>query len=93
MRRAPLRWASSTCSPSRARRSTEALSLAQQVCANAPVSVQACLAAVNDLVAAADDEQGWEQTGLALRAAAGSDDAREGVAAFLEKRAPVWTGR
>jgi enoyl-CoA hydratase len=71
---------------------TEALSLAQQVCANAPVSVQACLAAVNHLVAA-DDEPGWEQTGLALGAAAGSDDAREGVAAYLEKRAPVWTGR
>jgi enoyl-CoA hydratase/carnithine racemase len=71
----------------------EALSLAQELCANAPVSVQACLAAVNDFIAANDDEPGWEQTGLALSAAAGSDDAREGVAAFLEKRAAVWTGR
>jgi enoyl-CoA hydratase len=71
---------------------TEALSLAQQLCANAPVSVQACLAAVNALVAA-DDELGWQQTELALAAAAGSADAREGVAAFLEKRAPVWVGR
>jgi enoyl-CoA hydratase len=70
----------------------EAVALAQQLCANAPVSVQACLAAVNDIVAG-DDELGWQQTGLALHAAAASDDAREGVAAFLEKRAPVWVGR
>jgi enoyl-CoA hydratase len=70
----------------------EALALARQLCANAPVSVQSCLAAVNDIIGA-DDELGWEQTAQALRAATGSADAREGVAAFLEKRPPVWTGR
>lgn len=70
----------------------EALSLAGQVCANAPVSVQSCLAAVNDIVAA-DDDLGWQHTDQALRRAAASADAREGVAAFLEKRPPVWTGR
>ena len=70
----------------------EALDLAHQVCTNAPVSVQSCLAAVNEIIAA-DDALGWEETDQALRAAAGSADAREGVAAFLEKRPPVWTGR
>jgi enoyl-CoA hydratase/carnithine racemase len=69
-----------------------ALVLAREICANAPVSVQACLAAVND-AAARDDEAGWQRTQEALAAAAASPDAREGVAAFLEKRAPVWTGR
>jgi enoyl-CoA hydratase len=70
----------------------EAETLARQICANAPVSVQACLSAVNDIVAA-DDQFGWEQTERALTSAARSADAREGVAAFLEKRPPVWTGR
>jgi enoyl-CoA hydratase/carnithine racemase len=69
-----------------------ALDLAAQICANAPVSVQACLEAVND-GAAAGDEDGWARTEQALAAAAASPDAREGVAAFLEKRAPRWTGR
>jgi enoyl-CoA hydratase len=70
----------------------EAVALAQQLCANAPISVQACLAAVNDVVGA-DDERGWQETDRALGAAMGSADAREGVTAFLERRPPAWTGR
>jgi enoyl-CoA hydratase len=69
-----------------------ALELARQICANAPVSVQQCLAAVNRL-AAADDDLGWDVTNQALTTVLGSEDAREGVNAFLEKRPPVWTGR
>jgi enoyl-CoA hydratase len=70
----------------------EAVRLAQEICENAPVSVQSCLAAVNAL-AGADDDLGWEHTGTALSAASSSADAREGVRSFLEKRPPVWTGR
>src|SRR3984957_20313805 len=55
----------------------EAVSLAQQLCENAPVSVQACLAAVNDIVAV-DDERGWKQPRKALTAALGSEEARGG---------------
>jgi enoyl-CoA hydratase/carnithine racemase len=69
-----------------------ALELAGQVCANAPVSVQQCLAAVNRITAA-DDGAGWDVTNQALTAVLGSEDTREGVNAFLEKRPPVWTGR
>ena len=70
----------------------EAETLAEHICANAPVSVQACLTAVNDLVATNDD-LGWEKTERALSEAAHSADAREGVTAFLEKRPAVWSGR
>jgi enoyl-CoA hydratase/carnithine racemase len=70
----------------------EAFALAQQLCGNAPVSVQACLAAVNAFVGDTD-ELGWQQTDQALTAAISSADAREGVRSFLEKRPPVWSGR
>lgn len=70
----------------------EAERLAQEICDNAPVSVQSCLAAVNTLMAD-DDALGWQQTEAALAAASSSADAREGVRAFLAKRPPVWIGR
>ncbi len=69
-----------------------AIALAQEICDNAPLSVQACLRAINQVTADGDD-LGWNATGEALAAASRSADAREGVAAFLEKRAPVWSGR
>jgi enoyl-CoA hydratase len=69
-----------------------ALALAQEICANSPVSVQACLAAIN-AVQSKDDQAGWDATEGATKTVAASADAREGVAAFLEKRPPRWTGR
>jgi enoyl-CoA hydratase/carnithine racemase len=69
-----------------------ALEIAQSITANAPIAVQACLAAMRSLQAS-DDAQGWEATETALAAIRGSEDAREGVLAFFERRAPVWRGR
>ena len=69
-----------------------ALGLAERISANAPGSVQACLAAVNGLVRSSDDV-GWEATQNATRAIVGSADLTEGMTAFFERRPPVWTGR
>jgi enoyl-CoA hydratase/carnithine racemase len=69
-----------------------AVELAQRISVNSPVSVQACLAAINGL-ARVGDEAGWDATAQAMADISGSDDVGEGMAAFFEKRAPVWTGR
>ena len=69
-----------------------ALELAEQICRNAPLSVQACLGVVNGLQRRLDDD-GWAATTTAGRSLSGTDDMDEGIKAFLEKRPPHWTGR
>ncbi len=68
-----------------------ALALAAQITANSPVSVQQSLQAI-DALASADDDQGWALTAKAKQVINESTDAKEGVAAFFEKRPPVWKG-
>ncbi|AXI76349.1 enoyl-CoA hydratase-related protein [Peterkaempfera bronchialis] len=70
----------------------EALALAERICANAPTAVQESLAAVDRWLSAADD-LGWQATRDATDAVLASQDHQEGIAAFLEKRPPRWTGR
>ncbi len=69
-----------------------AVLLAQRICRNAPLSVQACLAAVNGLLDA-DAPAGWAATAQALASIQGTPDQVEGVRAFFDKRPPEWTGR
>jgi enoyl-CoA hydratase len=69
-----------------------ALELSNQICASAPLSVQACLAAVNGLVGM-HDEAGWVATTQAMDSLQSTHDSSEGVRAFFDKRPPVWTGR
>jgi enoyl-CoA hydratase len=69
-----------------------ALALARRITANAPLAVRESRAIVLDCTWA-DDHEAWRRTDEARDLMAASDDVREGVAAFLEKRAPVWTGR
>ena len=68
---------------------TSALELASEIAANSPVAVRAAKQALRNgaglsLAAALDVED------AAWRTAAGSADRREGIAAFAEKRRPVW---
>jgi enoyl-CoA hydratase len=67
-----------------------AIGLAKEICANAPLSVQACLRAIDDVLGGAD---GWAATDRAREALTGTADVREGVQAFFERRPPRWTGR
>jgi enoyl-CoA hydratase len=69
-----------------------ALELAGDICASSPVSVAASLAAMTAQYDV-DDAAGWEVTAQAVERVMASDDMREGVAAFFEKRPPRWAGR
>jgi enoyl-CoA hydratase/carnithine racemase len=68
----------------------EALALAERIAARAPIAVRETLRAV-EAAYTADDEHGWATTAVARDRARASADSREGVAAFLEKRAARWT--
>ncbi len=68
-----------------------ALRMARRISENAPLSVQACLGAMNGLLAATD-AAGWEATRTAYQAIVNSRDTKEGVQAFFEKRPPRWQG-
>jgi len=70
----------------------ESIALAEQIAANAPVSVQQTLQAV-DVVLSGTDDEGWSATARGVATVMASDDVKEGVAAFLEKRDPHWTGK
>lgn len=68
-----------------------ALALAQRIAANAPLGVAACrelvrLSAVG-APSAPERLRHWQEIVF------GSDDAREGALAFVERRDPLWTGR
>lgn len=69
-----------------------AVEMAERICANAPLSVRESLRAINRSFAA-DDAECWSYTTDAIAAIFDSEDRREGVDAFFNKRAPEWRGR
>jgi methylglutaconyl-CoA hydratase len=66
--------------------------LAQQILANSPSSVRATKRLINSFIAKQLDGQIAEaiEDNAQIRT---TTDFREGVAAFLEKRKPVWSGK
>lgn len=69
-----------------------ALTLAGRIAVNAPVAVrqsrQVVLATLD-----VDDETAWRLSDRAMAATMASEDFAEGPRAFIEKRAPNWSGR
>ncbi|MEM9037971.1 MAG: crotonase/enoyl-CoA hydratase family protein [Actinomycetota bacterium] len=70
----------------------EARALAARIEANAPIAVRLSRRVVNEAVQA-DDGEAWRLTNELAREVAATEDYQEGPRAFIEKRAPRWTGR
>jgi enoyl-CoA hydratase/carnithine racemase len=68
-----------------------ALALAETIAANGPLAIRMTKLLVRRAVLD-DPKRGWG-TPEELTAVFGSEDAKEGAMAFMEKRAPVWRGR
>ena len=93
-RRARLRArASSTGSPSRARRSTAALELAGGDRANAPLALAASKEILRRSATGAEEEFWTRQGADGRRDLRARRTPSEGATAFAEKRAPGWQGR
>jgi len=69
-----------------------ALELASRITNNAPVAVRATRKIVLDSLGA-DEGAAWRLSAHGFAEASASEDFKEGIDAFVEKRPPVWTGR
>lgn len=69
-----------------------ALELAGRVNANAPLAVRISRRLVREATYLVEDEA-WERNREAMREVGRTQDFREGLAAFAEKRRPAWSGK
>ena len=70
----------------------EAVALGERIAANAPLAVQRSLAEAVQAVAQSDGEW-WSRSRTAMDEILTTEDAAEGPRAFLERRAPTWSGK
>ena len=68
-----------------------AIGIAAAIAANGPLAVRISKQIVDELVELPEAEA-WARQEAFIEQIMGSSDAREGAAAFAEKRDPVWTG-
>lgn len=69
-----------------------ALALAGKICANAPLAVREALAVFNTEVNG-DEAAIWEQSHAAHARLLQTEDVKEGIGAFFERRPAQWTGK
>jgi enoyl-CoA hydratase/carnithine racemase len=62
------------------------------VCANAPLAVREALVLANEEING-DETASWERSHAAHGRLLDSEDVKEGIGAFFERRSPQWTGR
>lgn len=68
-----------------------AIALAEQICEHAPLAIRESLAIVNAELAG-DEGESWQRSDAAHARLIASDDVREGITAFFDRRPPRWSG-
>jgi enoyl-CoA hydratase/carnithine racemase len=68
-----------------------AVALAERIARNGPLALRATKELVR--LAATDARRAWERQAVLQVEVFGSEDAKEGATAFVERRDPVWRGR
>lgn len=69
-----------------------AVALAQEIASNSPTSTRHSVQAMERILASGD-ELGWSVTDYARSEVFASEDRKEGIKAFFERREPEWKGR